>query len=129
MIWGIKKSKNCEKSKKPPASSTNIALGSAVIETTYMVPVEFVLSLEEFYLSVNEKRLDKLKSFYDFPCKKASVLIAIAVWDDGAPGICMHVLISFINVRDRILNSAEQFLLFGADVDENSGMSQFFARN
>ena len=94
------------------------------------MPVEFVLSLEEFYLSVNEKRLDKFKSFYDFSCKKASVLIAIAVWDDGAPGICMHVLIPFINVRDRILNSAEQFLLFGADVDENSGIvTIFFLRN
>ena len=32
----------------------------------------------------------------------------------------MAVLISFINVGERILNSAEQFLLFGADVDENS---------
>ena len=34
----------------------------------------------------------------------------------------MAVLISFINVGERILNSAEQFLLFGADVDENSGI-------
>ena len=35
----------------------------------------------------------------------------------------MAVLISFINVGERILNSAEQFLLFGADVDENSGIA------
>ena len=34
----------------------------------------------------------------------------------------MAVLISFINVGERILNSAEQFLLFGVDVDENSGI-------
>ena len=32
----------------------------------------------------------------------------------------MPVLISFINVVERIPNSAEQFLLFGADLDENS---------
>ena len=41
----------------------------------------------------------------------------------------MPVLFSFINAGERIPNSAEQFLLFGADVDENSGMSHFFARN
>ena len=34
----------------------------------------------------------------------------------------MAVLISFVNVGERIVNSAEQFLLFGADVDENSGI-------
>ena len=38
----------------------------------------------------------------------------------------MPVLISFINVGERIANSAEQFLLFGADVDENSGILTIF---
>ena len=38
----------------------------------------------------------------------------------------MPVLISFINVGERITNSAEQFLLFGADVDENSGIVIIF---
>ena len=59
--------------------------------------------------------------FYHFPFKEASsFLFAIAVGDDGAPGIHMPVLISFINDGERIPISAEQFLLFGADVDENS---------
>ena len=57
-------------------------------------------------------------------------MFAIAVGDDSVPGIDMPVLISFINVRERIANSAEQFLLFGADVDENSGIvTIFFLRN
>ena len=34
----------------------------------------------------------------------------------------MPVLISLINVRERISNSAEQSLLFGADLDENSSL-------
>ena len=38
----------------------------------------------------------------------------------------MSVLISFINVRERIASSAEQFFLFGADVDENSDNVKFF---
>ena len=35
-------------------------------------PVEFILRLAEFYVIVNEERLDKLKSFEHFPCKEAS---------------------------------------------------------
>ena len=71
-------------------------------------PAEFILRLAEFYLFVNEERLDKLKSFEHFPCKEASsFLFAIDVGDDGAPGIGMSVLISFINVGERIANTAE----------------------
>ena len=71
-------------------------------------PDEFILRLAEFYLFVNEERLDKLKSFEHFPCKEASsFLFAIDVGDDGAPGIGMSVLISFINVGERIANTAE----------------------
>ena len=89
----------------------------------YREPVEFILWLAQFYLFVNEERLDKLKSFEHFLCKEASsFLFAIAVGDDDAPGIGMFVLISFINVGERTANRAEQFLLFGADVDENSGI-------
>ena len=93
----------------------------------YREPIEFILRLAEFYLFVNEERLDKLKSFEHFPCKEASsFLFAIAVGGDGAPGIGMSVLISFINVGERIASSAEQFLLFGADVDENSDIVTIF---
>ena len=56
----------------------------------------------------------------------SSFLFAIAVGDDGAPGIRMPGLISFVNVGERIPNSAEQFFLFGADVDENSGIVAIF---
>ena len=72
-----------------------------------------------------------MKSFEHFLCKEASsFLFAIAVGDDDAPGIGMFVLISFINVGERTANRAEQFLLFGADVDENSGIvTIFFLRN
>ena len=60
----------------------------------------------------------------------SSFLFAIAAGDDDTPRIGMPVLISFINVGERIPNSAEQFLLFGADVDENSGIvTIFFLRN
>ena len=38
----------------------------------------------------------------------------------------MSVLISSINVGEKIPNSAKQCLLFGADVDENSGIVTIF---
>ena len=65
----------------------------------YREAAEFLLRLAEFFLFVNEERLHKLKSFEHFPCKKASFfLFATAVGKDGAPGIGMPVLISFVNV-------------------------------
>ena len=63
----------------------------------------------------------------NIPCKEASsFLFAIAVGDDGVPGIGMPALISFINLGEGIANSAEQFLLFAADVDKNSGIVTIF---
>ena len=93
----------------------------------YRGPVKFILRLAEFYLFVNEMRLDILKSFEHFICKEASsFLFAVAVGSDGPPGIGMSVLVSSINVGERIASSAEKFLLFGADVDENSDIVTIF---
>ena len=68
-----------------------------------------------------------MKSFEHFPCKEASCfLFAVAAGDDGTLGRGMSVLISFINVGERIASSAEQVLLFGAYVDENSDIVTIF---
>ena len=68
-----------------------------------------------------KKDLTNWNYFERFSSKEpSSFLFAIAVGSCGAPGIGMPVLISYINVGERIANSAEQFLTFGADVDENS---------
>ena len=56
----------------------------------------------------------------------SSFLFAVAVGDDGSPGIRMPVLTSFINVGERVPSRAEHFF-FGADVDENSSIvTNFF---
>ena len=68
-----------------------------------------------------------MKSFEHFSCQEtSSFLFAVAVGGDGAPGIGMPVFISFVNVAERIVSSVEQFLLFGADVDENSDIATIF---
>ena len=96
----------------------------------YREPIELILRLAEFYLLVNEERLDKLKSSEHFLCKEASsFLFAMAVGGGGAPRIGMSVLISFINVVERTASRAEQFFLPGADVDENLDVVTAFLRN
>ena len=90
------------------------------VPVVYREPAKFILRLVEV-------RLDKLKLIEHFPCKEASsFLFVIAVGTDGAPEIGMPVLISFIYVGGRIAISAEQFLLFGAAVDENSYITTVF---
>jgi len=44
----------------------------------------------------------------------------MAIGGDGAPGSGCLFLISFLNVGERICSSSENFLLFGANVAENS---------
>ena len=57
----------------------------------------------------------------------SSFLFAVVVGDDGSQGIRMPVLISFLNIGERIPSSVEHFFLFGADVDDNSGIvTNFF---
>ena len=47
----------------------------------------------------------------------------------GVPRIGMSVLISFINVGERIASSADQFFLSGADVDQSFDIVTIFLRN
>ena len=68
-----------------------------------------------------------MKSFEHSPCQEASsFLFAIAVGGDVAPEIGISALLSFINVGERNAGSAKQFLLFGADIDENSDIVTIF---
>ena len=86
----------------------------------YREPFEFILRLVEFYLFVNEERLDILKSFEHFPCKEASsFLFGIVIGSAGVQGIGISVLISFIDVGDKIASSVEPLLFLGAHVDGN----------
>lgn len=91
------------------------------VQGMYREPVDFILRLAKFYLTINEHRVDKLKTFDAFSQKENdSFLFVMALGGDGAPICGMSILISFLNVGERIASSSEQFLLFGADVEENS---------
>ena len=99
------------------------------IPGAYREPIDFILRFAKLYLQVNEKRTVNLKSFDSFSCKiPGSLLFAIAIGGDGAPGTGISLLVSSFNVGERIASSAEQFVLFGADVEENSEIETKFFR-
>ena len=80
----------------------------------------YCLRLARFYLLVNENRIDKLKVF-QLPKKDSdSFLFVLAVGGDGAPATGTGFLISFLNAATRLASSSENFLIFGANVSENS---------
>ena len=53
----------------------------------------------------------------------------INICGDGAPSTGMSVLVSFLNVGERIPSRGKQFLLFEADVEENLEIVPKFLRN
>ena len=86
-------------------------------------PAEYILHLASFYMKVNVFREDKLKTFPAIPKKDPdSFLFALAIGGDGAPAVGLTILVSFLNVGERLPSSKEQFLLFGGDVEENSSV-------
>ena len=89
----------------------------------YRNPAFYILDLAKFYIEVDNGREDKLKTFESFSKKDpSSFLFAMAIGGDAAPGTGMAILISFLNVGERLPSSKEQFLLFGGDCEESSNV-------
>ena len=83
----------------------------------------YALRLVEFYLKVDKHRVDKLKTFEKFDKKDpSSTLFLMCIGGDEAPLAGTSFLISFLNVGKRIASSFENYLIFGANVKENSGV-------
>ena len=70
---------------------------------------------------LNEIREDKLLVFPNLkPKDPSSVVFALAVGGDEAPGAGTSYLVSFLNIGKRVASSSENHLIFGADVKETS---------
>ena len=96
-------------------------------EGNYRDCKEYIPRMAKFYLIVDSHRKDKLRWFPDIARKDIqSKLFCIAFGGDGAPLSGMSMLISFINVTRRINSSAENFLIFGANVDECGTVAKRF---
>ena len=90
---------------------------------------DFIPRLAEFYLTVNQHRIDKLLDFKKYTKKdSSSFLFCIAFGGDGAPGVGTVFSVSFINVGKRILSSSETFMVFGGEVDECELSSRRFVQ-
>ena len=96
-------------------------------EGMYRPLAEYALRLAKFYLHVDRCRTDKLRSFPFFQKKdNNSTLFIMSIGGDGAPGSGCAFLLSFLNVGKRIASSFENFLIFGANVEENSPVVKRF---
>ena len=89
----------------------------------YRPAKEFLCWLASFYLTVNKTRRDKLKVFPKYEQSKhdpESFVFILAIGADGAPICGTTVLVSFLNVGERLPSSMETWTLFGADCGETS---------
>ena len=88
-------------------------------EGMYRPLVDYVQRLSKFYLTVYPKRKDNLMEFSK-KLKKSpdSFLFLLCFGGDGAPGTETSFLISFLNITSRLMSSRENFMVFGANVDE-----------
>ena len=103
------------------------SLTNESIQGMYRPLDEYLIRLAKFYLKVNNDRLDKLKWFHSFEKKDAeSFLFNVTFGGDGAPISGCVFLVSFLNVGKRIASSKENFLIFGANVEEDSPVVRQF---
>ena len=78
-------------------------------------------------MKVNVFREDELKTFKAIRKKDPdSFLFALAIGGDWAPAVVMTILVSFLNVGERLPSSKEQFLLYGKNAEENSRVIENF---
>ena len=90
---------------------------------------EYAVRLAKFYIHVNEQRIDKLLDFESFEKKNPqSILFVMAIGGDGAPATGTAILVSFLNVANRIASSSENFLLFGANVPETATVVRHYIK-
>ena len=69
------------------------------------------------------------KTFESFRKKDpSSFLFAMTIGGDAVPGTGMAILVSFLNVGERVPRNKEQFLLFGGDFEESSNIVIIFSK-
>ena len=90
-------------------------------------PAKYILHLASFYMKVNVLQEDKLETFPATPKKDPdSFLFGLAIGGDRTPAVGITILVSFLNVGERLPSSKEEFLLFGGNVEENSSAVEKF---
>lgn len=88
----------------------------------------YCLKLAKLYLTLNEKRLDKLVYPLSGVKNPDSKVFLIAIGGDGAPLVGTTFLLSFVNVSRRIASSYENFLIFGTGAEETSPVVGLYVR-
>jgi len=90
---------------------------------------EYAVRLAKFYLFVDSERRDNILKFPKLkPKNPSSVTFVMSIGGDEAPASGTAFLLSFLNVASRLASSAENFLIFGANVKENSLIVQRYVK-
>ena len=87
----------------------------------YRCLITFLPRLAQFYLNLNNLRLDKLKFDFNYALKNENSCIFLLASDE-APQSGTSFLVSFLNIGKRLASSSGNFLLFGANVKENGAV-------
>ena len=91
------------------------------IDGAYREPAEYIMRLALFYLTVDKNRKDKLLKFENLKkIESTNVVFVMALGGDAAPISGTSILVSFLNCSERVASSFENFLLFGANVEEDA---------
>ena len=100
-----------------------------VAEGCYRDLIEYCPRLAQFYITVNNNRVDQLKTFPEIEKKSSeSIMFLVAIGGDEAPVAGTTYLISFLNVGRRIASSQENFLIFGSNVKENGQVARNYLK-
>ena len=84
--------------------------------------------LAQFYLNLNNLTVEKLKFDFNYTLKNEnSYIFLISIGGDEAPQSRTSFLVSFLNIGKRVASSSENFLLFGANVKENSVVRRYIS--
>ena len=76
----------------------------------YRCLITFLARLAQFYLNVNNLRVDKLKFDFNYTLKiENSYIFLVAIGGDEAPQSGTSFLMPFLNIGKRVASSSEKF--------------------
>ena len=94
----------------------------------YRCLITFLPRLAQLYLNLNNLTVEKLKFDFNYTLKNEnSYIFLIAIGGNEAPQSGTSFLVSFLNIGKRVASSSENFLLFGANVKENSVVRRYIS--
>ena len=113
-----------------PKFTTDV--GNSLVPGKYRDARTYLPELAQFYLERDVERHDKLKSFPFYDDQRIdpdSFVFVMLLGGDGAPVCGTTVLVSFMNVGERLPSSNETYMLMGTDAGEDSSVMRHYMKH